>query len=148
MKIREILHALMILISAFVIFSAVWSYRYIEVEARIVQIEQIMTVGTKLPPVFFHLDNGERIKVSSEDFHEYREGDLFTHRKSLADIYTPRYDSKFSFRGMSLIGLVALIVLTCFLGLSSITTEIHNKEAIHKPKNESSVINGLNYAYT
>jgi len=79
MKIREILLALMILISAFVIFSAVWSYRYIEVEARIVKIEQIMVIAIKLPPVFFHLDNGERVRVSHEDFFEYREGDLFTY---------------------------------------------------------------------
>jgi len=127
MKIREILHALMILISAFVIFSAVWSYRYIEVEARIVKIETWMTIAIKLPPVFFHLDNGERVRVSHEDFFEYREGDLFTYRKSLADIYTPRLESKLSFRGMSLIGIVALIVLTIFLGLSIIATEIRNK---------------------
>lgn len=130
MKIREILLALMILISAFVIFSVVWSYRYIEVEARIVKIEQTMTIAIKLPPVFFYLDNGERVRVSHEDFYEYREGDLFTYRKSLAEIHTPRYDSEFSFRNMSLIGLLALIVLTIFLGLSSIATEIRYKEEI------------------
>jgi len=117
MKIREILLALMILVSAFVIFSTVWSYQYIEVEARIVEIETWMTILTKIPPVFFHLDNGERVRVSHEDFHAYREGDLFTYRKSLADIYTPRDESKLSFRGMSLIGIVALIVLTYFLVL-------------------------------
>jgi hypothetical protein len=115
MKIREVLLALIILISAFVIFSAVWSYRYIEVEARIVKIEQIMTILPKLPPVFFYLDNGERVRVSLDDFVEYREGDLFTYRKSLAEIHTPRYDSEFSFRDMSLTGIVALIVLTYFL---------------------------------
>lgn len=116
MKIREILLALMILISAFVIFSVVWSCRCIEVEARIDKKEIWLRVVSKEgPPAFLYLDNGERVRVSFDDYIEYREGDLFTYRKSLAEIYTPRDESRLSFRDMSLIGIAALIVLTYFL---------------------------------
>jgi hypothetical protein len=128
MRIREILLALMILLSVFVIFSVVWSCRCIEVEARIDKKEIWLRVVSKEgPPCFFYLDNGERLRVSYDDYTEYQEGDLFTYRKSLSEIHTPRYDSEFSLRNMSLIGLLALIVLTIFLGLSSIATEIRIK---------------------
>jgi len=74
------------------------------------------------------LDNGDIVEVSQEDFYEYREGDLFTYRKSLSEIHTLRCDSEFSLRNMSLIGIVAVIVLTIFLGLSSVATEVKKKE--------------------
>jgi len=131
-KIRGILLALVILLSSsFGIFSVLWSCQCIEVKARIIK-KEFWVVLSKRPPCFFYLDNGERLRVSYDDYTEYQEGDLFTYRKSLSEIHTPRYDSEFSLRNMSLIGIVTLIVLTIFLGLSCITTEIRNKEEKRK----------------
>jgi len=137
-----------IITSSIIVFSIIWFSKSVEVTARIVRIEILVTEAEMKSPITFYLDNGDEVEVSEEDFYEYREGDLFTYRKSLADIHTPFvYDFGFLYI-IFWIGLVALIGLAVFVGLSSVATQIRNKEANSETKNESSVTDGLNYAYT
>ena len=118
-----------IITSSIIVFSIIWFSKSVEVTARIVKIETFVTLPGVKAPIIFHLDNGDQVEVSSEDFYEYREGDVFTYRKSLAEIYTPfEYDFGFLFRIMFWTGLVALIGLAIFIGLSSIAAEIRYKE--------------------
>jgi len=112
-----------------IVFSIIWFSKSVEVTARIFKIETLYTANpvTKTLGIFY-LDNGDQIEISREDFYEYREGDLFTYTKSLAEIHTPFvYDLGF-LNIIFWIGLVALVGLTIFVGLSGVATQIRKQE--------------------
>jgi len=136
-----------IITSSIIVFSIIWFSKSIEVTARIVKIDPFVASPATKTLGIFYLDNGNQVEVSEEDFYDYREGDLFTYRKSLAEIHTPFvYDFGFLYI-IFWIGLAALIGLTIFVGFSSVAAQIRDKEA-NSEKNESSVTDGLNYTYT